>query len=63
MIIEEFNELNKLISYLKKIDKELIFNALKFSDAAHKNQLRKSGEFWGNDPKQSGELWGNNLDG
>jgi len=44
MIIEKFNELGSLISYLKNGEKELILKALEFSDKAHKNQLRKSGE-------------------
>ena len=44
MIIEKFNELDKLISYLKSNEKELVFNALNFSNKAHENQLRKSGE-------------------
>ena len=44
MIIEKFNELDNLISYLKKIERELILKALQFSNQAHKNQLRKSGE-------------------
>ena len=44
MIIEKFNELDNLISYLKNVERELILKALQFSDKAHKNQLRKSGE-------------------
>ena len=44
MIIEKFNELDSLISYLKNVERELILKALKFSNKAHKNQLRKSGE-------------------
>jgi len=44
MIIEKFNELDSLVSYLKKFDRELIFKALEFSNEAHRNQLRKSGE-------------------
>ncbi len=44
MIIEKINELDKLISYLKNDEKELIIKALNFSDKAHANQLRKSGE-------------------
>ena len=41
MIIEKFNELDNLISYLTKVERELIIKALQFSDKAHKNQLRK----------------------
>lgn len=44
MIIEKFSELDNLISYLKNVERELILKALQFSDKAHKNQLRKSGE-------------------
>tara|TARA_B100000029_G_scaffold497123_1_gene564329 strand:- start:1459 stop:3582 length:2124 start_codon:yes stop_codon:yes gene_type:complete len=44
MIIDKINELDKLISYLKNDEKELIIKALNFSDKAHANQLRKSGE-------------------
>ena len=44
MIIEKINELDKLISYLKNDEKELIIKALNFSDKAHANQLRKSGD-------------------
>ena len=44
MIIEKFNELDNLISYLKNVERELILKALQFSHKAHKNQLRKSGE-------------------
>ena len=44
MIIEKFNELDKLITYLKNDEKNLIINALNTSNKAHQNQLRKSGE-------------------
>jgi len=44
MIIEKFNELDNLISYLENVERELILKALQFSHKAHKNQLRKSGE-------------------
>ena len=44
MIIEKFSELDVLISYLNNKEIELIKNAFEFSDQAHKNQLRKSGE-------------------
>ena len=44
MIKEKLNELEKLISYLNNSEKKIIFNALKFSENAHKNQLRKSGD-------------------
>ena len=43
MIIEKFNEMDKLISYLKNNEKKLVFNALNFSNKAHEKQLRKSG--------------------
>ncbi len=44
MIIEKFNELDKLVPYLNKKEKDLIYEALQFSNKAHENQLRKSGE-------------------
>ena len=44
MIIEKFNELDKLVPYLNKKEKDLIYDALQFSNKAHENQLRKSGE-------------------
>jgi len=44
MLIEKSNDLDDLISYMNKSDKDLIHKALQFSDKAHKNQKRKSGE-------------------
>ena len=44
MIIDKFNELESLITYLKNTEKKTILKALKFSDSAHKDQLRKSGD-------------------
>ena len=44
MIIEKFNELDSLVSYLKKSEKNIIIKALKFSEIAHKNQKRYSGD-------------------
>ena len=44
MIIDKFNELDSFITYLKNTEKNTILKALKFSDSAHKDQLRKSGD-------------------
>jgi len=44
MIDEIYKELNKLISYLKDDEKSKVYKALKLSEAAHGNQLRKSGD-------------------
>ena len=44
MIIEKFNELDKLTTYLNSNEKKLIFKALELSNTAHQNQKRKSGE-------------------
>tara|TARA_Y100001970_G_scaffold88509_1_gene111717 strand:- start:6170 stop:8293 length:2124 start_codon:yes stop_codon:yes gene_type:complete len=44
MIIEKFTELEKLIFYLNTSEKNVVLKALKFSDVAHRDQLRKSGD-------------------
>ncbi len=44
MIIEKIRELEKLTSYLKEPEKKIINKALDFSQVAHKDQLRKSGD-------------------
>jgi len=44
MIIEQISELKELTSYLKDKDREVITKAIKFSQQAHKDQLRKSGD-------------------
>jgi len=44
MIIEKIRELEKLTDYLKKSEKKIINDALDFSQKAHKDQLRKSGD-------------------
>ena len=44
MIEEIFNELDQLTHYLKSEDKKKVHNALKLSEFAHSNQLRKSGD-------------------
>ena len=44
MIIEKIRELEKLTSYLKEPEKKIINKALDFSQTAHKDQLRKSGD-------------------
>lgn len=44
MIKEKIKEIEKLISYVKDEESKLIFNAINFSQKAHKNQIRKSGE-------------------
>jgi len=44
MLIEKSNDFAKLINYMNQNDQALIHKALEFSDAAHKNQKRKSGE-------------------
>jgi len=43
MIKEQIRELEALTKYLKKPDKNIITNAINFSENAHKNQIRKSG--------------------
>ena len=37
-------EIEKLISYVKDEESKIISNAISFSQKAHKNQIRKSGE-------------------
>ena len=44
MIKEIYTELEKLTFYLKSDEKNRIYNALKISENAHSNQLRKSGD-------------------
>ena len=44
MIIEKIRELENLISYLNTSEKKIITKAINFSDQAHKNQLRQSGD-------------------
>ena len=44
MIKEKIRELESLTSYLKDSDKKIIIKAINFSELAHQNQIRKSGE-------------------
>ena len=44
MISEIFTELDKLTHYLKANEKKKVLSALKLSESAHSNQLRKSGD-------------------
>ena len=44
MIKEKIREIEKLISYVKDEESKIISNAISFSQKAHKNQIRKSGE-------------------
>ncbi len=44
MIKEIFKELDKLTYYLKSEEKDKVQNAMKLSENAHSNQLRKSGD-------------------
>ena len=44
MLVEKSNDFDKLITYMNQSDKALIHKALEFSNEAHKNQKRKSGE-------------------
>ena len=44
MIKEKIRELEKLVSYLQDKDKETILSAINFSELAHRNQTRKSGD-------------------
>ena len=44
MIQEIFKELDKLTYYLKPDEKSKVHEALKYSETAHSNQLRKSGD-------------------
>ena len=41
---EIFNELDKLLVYLSSKEKNIVLKALKLSEVAHSNQLRKSGD-------------------
>ena len=44
MIKEQIRELENLTNYLKNKDKQIISKAINFSEKAHKDQLRKSGD-------------------
>ena len=44
MIKDQIRELEKLTTYLKVDDKKIIAKAVSFSDKAHKDQIRKSGD-------------------
>ena len=44
MIFEKIKELEEQISYLNKVDKDVISKAIKFSKNAHLNQIRHSGD-------------------
>ena len=44
MIKEKIRELESLTKYLKDSDKKIIAKAINFSEKAHKNQIRKSGD-------------------
>ncbi|MDC6448404.1 bifunctional (p)ppGpp synthetase/guanosine-3',5'-bis(diphosphate) 3'-pyrophosphohydrolase [Alphaproteobacteria bacterium] len=44
MIKEQIRELEILTTYLKDADKQIIAKAIKFSEQAHKYQIRKSGD-------------------
>ena len=44
MIKEKIRELESLTSYLKDEEKIIISKAIKFSEIAHKDQTRKSGD-------------------
>ncbi|MDC0192929.1 bifunctional (p)ppGpp synthetase/guanosine-3',5'-bis(diphosphate) 3'-pyrophosphohydrolase [Pelagibacteraceae bacterium] len=44
MIVEQIKELNNLTKYLSDKDKIIISKAIKFSENAHKFQIRKSGD-------------------
>ena len=44
MIEEQIRELENLTKYLREKDKNIISKAINFSENAHKNQLRKSGD-------------------
>ncbi len=44
MIKEKIKEIEKSISYVKDEESKIIINAISFSQKAHKNQIRKSGE-------------------
>ena len=44
MIKEQIRELEKLTTYLKDKEKNIIGKAIQFSQHAHKDQVRKSGD-------------------
>jgi len=44
MIVDKIRELESLTTYLKASEKVIISKAIKFSEKAHKNQIRKSGD-------------------
>ena len=44
MIRDKIIELESLTSYLKDEEKKIIIKAINFSEIAHKNQIRKSGD-------------------
>ncbi len=44
MLVEKSHDFDKLINYMDENDQTLIYKALEFSNDAHKNQKRKSGE-------------------
>jgi len=44
MINDQIRELEKLTNYLKKSEKKIINSAINFSEQAHKDQIRKSGD-------------------
>ena len=44
MDLNIYEELDKLIHYLKTNEKTKVINALKLSENVHSNQLRKSGD-------------------
>ena len=44
MIKDKISELESLTSYLKDEDKNIIIRAINFSQLAHKDQVRKSGD-------------------
>ena len=44
MVKEIYKELELITSYLRNEEKDKVRNALKLSEEAHSNQLRKSGD-------------------
>ena len=44
MIKDKIREIESLTSYLNDEDKKIIIKAINFSDKAHKNQIRQSGD-------------------
>jgi len=44
MINDQIRELEKLTNYLKKSEKKIVNSAINFSEQAHKDQIRKSGD-------------------